>query len=197
MAQPGEQFELFYSNNTIYSNFYPAPFTDPRLKFPTGSSYHQTRDFSFVHVEQYMHACKAMLFKDDEMLDRILYASDPMDSKKLGRLVSGFDDGVWSSLARDIVTRGCWLKFSQNQTLREEMLKTEGRTFVECAPRDRRWGIGLGINNPRAVIRSKWRGSNWLGECLDSSRAHIMAGTEPLSKDLSVVRGHLSLSFSD
>ena len=77
------------------------------------------------------------------------------------------------------------------------MLKTEGRTFVECAPRDQRWGIGLGINNPRAVIRSKWRGSNWLGECLDSSRAHIMAGTEPLSKDLSVVRGHLSLSFSD
>ena len=138
MADHKELFELFYSNNTIYSNFYPAPFTDPRLEFPSGSAHHQTVDFSFAHVEQYMHACKAMLFRDDEVLDRILSASDPMDTKKLGREVSGFDDGVWSSLARDIVRRGCWLKFSQNQQLREKMLRTEGRRFVECAPRDRR-----------------------------------------------------------
>ena len=64
-----------------------------------------------------MHACKALLFKDDETLDRILSATDPMETKKLGREVAGFEDDVWCSVARDIVTRGCWLKFSQNEVL--------------------------------------------------------------------------------
>ena len=49
--QHKETFELFYSNNTIYSNFYPAKFKDSRLKFPEGSAYHKAEDFSFVHVE--------------------------------------------------------------------------------------------------------------------------------------------------
>ena len=181
-AYQKEQFELFYSNNTIYSNFYPATFTDPQLKFPCGSVYHNSQEFSFVHVEQYMHACKALLFKDDETLDRILSATDPMETKKLGREVAGFEDDVWCSVARDIVTRGCWLKFSQNEVLWQQMERTEGRTFVECAPRDRRWGIGLGTKNPLCVNRNKWRGLNWLGECLDATRAHIKAGTEPASQ---------------
>ena len=136
--QQKESFELFYSNNTIYSNFYPAKFTDPRLKFPEGSVHHGVEDFSFLHVEQYMHACKALLFKDNETLDQILAATDPLDTKNLGRQVAGFEDEVWCSLARDIVTRGCWLKFSQNRDLWDQMETTENRTFVECAPRDRR-----------------------------------------------------------
>ena len=136
--QQKESFELFYSNNTIYSNFYPAKFTDSRLKFPEGSVYHGVEDFSFVHVEQYMHACKALLFKDNERLDQILAATDPLETKNLGRQVAGFEDEVWCSLARDIVTRGCWLKFSQNKDLWEQMETTGNRTFVECAPRDRR-----------------------------------------------------------
>ena len=136
--QPKEIFELFYSNNTIYSNFYPAKFTDSGLRFPEGSVYHGVEDCSFVHVEQYMHASKALLFKDTETLDMILTATDPMDSKKLGREVAGFEDDVWCSVARDIVTRGCWLKFSQNKDLWAQMETTENRTFVECAPRDKR-----------------------------------------------------------
>ena len=133
-----EIFELFYSNNTIYSNFYPATFTDSRLKFPEGSVYHKVEDFSFVHVEQYMHACKALLFADTETLDKILAATDPMETKMLGRQVGGFKDDIWCSVARDVVTRGCWLKFSQNKDLWTQMETTEKRTFVECAPRDRR-----------------------------------------------------------
>ena len=41
--------------------------------------------------------------------------------------------------ARNIVTRGCWLKFSQNAELLKEMEETGEREFVECAPRDRRF----------------------------------------------------------
>ena len=85
-----------------------------------------------------MHACKALLFKDTETLDKILTATDPMETKNLGRKVAGFEDDVWCTVARDIVTRGCWLKFSQNEDLRAQMETTKKRTFVECAPRDKR-----------------------------------------------------------
>ena len=51
------------------------------------------------------------MFKDYEVLESILSTSDPMESKALGRKVSNFVDEDWVALARDIVTRGCWLKF--------------------------------------------------------------------------------------
>ena len=51
------------------------------------------------------------MFKDNEVLENILLTSDPMETKKLGRKVSNFVDADWVAVARDIVTRGCWLKF--------------------------------------------------------------------------------------
>ena len=140
MTQIKDQFVLFYSNGCIYSNFYPAKFQDPSLmrNIPETSKYYDDKEFEFLHVEQYMHACKALLFKDIDILDKILDATDPIETKTLGRKVADFDDKTWTNVARDIVTRGCWLKFSQNDALKEEMVKTGDREFVECAPRDTR-----------------------------------------------------------
>ena len=100
-------FVLFYSNNSFFSNFYHAEFQDKELMsvIPEESQYHGKKDFKFHHVEQYMHACKAMLFKDYEVLDNILDTADPLTTKRLGRQVSNFDDDVWKAAARDIVTR--------------------------------------------------------------------------------------------
>ena len=60
MASRSEEYELFYSNSSVYSNFYPAKFSDPELmqRLPESSAFSRDRDFRFVHVEQYMHACK-------------------------------------------------------------------------------------------------------------------------------------------
>ena len=60
MAAKSEKYELFYSNSSVYSNFYPAGFTDPELmrRIPDTSDFCRKGDFTFVHVEQYMHACK-------------------------------------------------------------------------------------------------------------------------------------------
>ena len=62
MASKSEKYELFYSNSSVYSNFYPAGFTDPELmrRIPesSASDFSREGDFTFVHVEQYMHACK-------------------------------------------------------------------------------------------------------------------------------------------
>lgn len=60
MASKTEKYELFYSNSSVYSNFYPARFSDPDLmqRLPESSAFSRDKKFKFVHVEQYMHACK-------------------------------------------------------------------------------------------------------------------------------------------
>ena len=78
MTQVKEDFVLFYSNS-IYSNFHPAKFTDQELMrvLPKSSKFSGQIDFQFSHVEQYMHANKALLFNDIQMFDQILATSDP------------------------------------------------------------------------------------------------------------------------
>jgi predicted NAD-dependent protein-ADP-ribosyltransferase YbiA (DUF1768 family) len=44
---------------------------------------------------------------------------------------------------------------------------------VEASPRDRKWGIGLGMRNADALDRKKWRGSNILGQVLMDVRDEL------------------------
>ena len=182
-----ENFVLFYSTKSIYSNFHPAEFTDQEISriIPKSSIFSGQKDIKFSHVEQFMHAFKALLFFDIPIFDKILSTSDPKTAKQLGRLVQKFDDKVWTAIVRDIVTRGCFLKFNQNEKLQQQLL-ADGtrRQFVECAPRDQRWGIGLGIKNPKCLKPNYWQGQNWLGRCLDKVWKHLADGTKPKCKNL-------------
>lgn len=45
---------------------------------------------------------------------------------------------------------------------------------MEASPSDKIWGIGLSQNDPRASDRSKWRGTNWLGEILTEVREELL-----------------------
>jgi len=72
-------------------------------KIPESSKFSDEKDFEFVHVEQYMHACKALLFGDIEVFDEILSTEDPKEAKKLGRKVANFEDSVWITVARNVV----------------------------------------------------------------------------------------------
>ena len=83
MTQVKEEFVLFYSTNSIYSNFYPAEFRDEELMsiLPKSSKFCGQMDFWFSHVEQYMHARKALLFLDIPMFDQILSVSNPKVAK--------------------------------------------------------------------------------------------------------------------
>jgi predicted NAD-dependent protein-ADP-ribosyltransferase YbiA (DUF1768 family) len=44
-------------------------------------------------------------------------------------------------------------QFTQNRALCEQMLCTVGTTLVECNEKDRRWGIGLALNDARRLHR--------------------------------------------
>ena len=146
---------------SCFSQWYEASFQIDGVKYQT--------------AEHYMMAEKARLFKDNEILAKILAVSHPGEAKKLGRQVKGFDQETWLEHRSPIVVQGNVGKFNQNEALKEFLLNTGERILVEASPRDRIWGIGLGQNNPDAANPDKWRGLNLLGFALMKVRSLLRA----------------------
>ena len=128
----------------------------------------------FNCAEQFMMAEKARLFSDTDTLVKIMAATSPKEQKRLGREVQGFDKEKWDAQAREIVYRGNYAKYKQNDDLRAELFATAGTTLVEASPVDKIWGIGLAADDDDAQDRSTWRGLNWLGEVLTKVRDDLM-----------------------
>jgi ribA/ribD-fused uncharacterized protein len=153
-----EQFTFFWSGP--FSNWHPSPF--------------EIEDIWYNCSEQYMMAEKARLFGDSETLGKIMASPDPSDQKRYGREVQGFVKEKWDAVAKGVVYRGCRAKFTQNPDLKAILLATAGTTLVEASPEDRIWGIGLRKTDSRSKDRSKWLGTNWLGETLTKIREDIL-----------------------
>lgn len=150
----------FYGRDSYLSNFYPALFT--------------LQGKTFGNIEQYFQYTKAITFGDRIRADMILEAPrDPVKCKMLGRRVQNFDRSHWDAISYRVMLTGVHAKFSQNPKLRELLLATDNAMIAECAPRDRLWGIGLGMNNSRADDPSQWRGQNKLGQVLMEVRANL------------------------
>jgi ribA/ribD-fused uncharacterized protein len=154
-----ETFTFFWSGP--FSQWHPSPFVIDGVHYNC--------------AEQYMMAEKARLFGDAKRESLIMSNPDPAVQKRLGREVQGFDDAVWKANAFDIVKRGSYAKFTQNEDLKAHLMATGNTTLVEASPEDRIWGIGLKKSDPRAKKRSTWRGTNWLGQVLTEVREQIRA----------------------
>lgn len=141
---------LFWNGH--WSNWFPAAFTLDGIEFNC--------------AEKYMMYMKAKTFNDTKSADLILQSKDPGYQKHLGRHVANFDPVVWDKVKEDIVYQGCLAKYSQNPTLKEEMLKSGDLTLVEASPYDKIWGIGLASDHPDATDETKWQGQNLLGKVL-------------------------------
>lgn len=113
---------------------------------------------------------KALLFDDTSIARLIMETDDPRMQKKLGRAVSNYDDRAWLDIADDVVYYGNRAKFTQNAVLYAALMATEGTVLVEASPYDRRWGIGLSVDDPRAQDRTQWHGENRLGFILTRLR---------------------------
>lgn len=113
-----------------------------------------------------MMAKKARLFHDDDALQKIMQAYDPMNQKKMGRRVQGYVDALWKEHCLNTVVRGNVAKFSQNEKLRDFLLSTGDKILVEASPKDSVWGIGLGEESPEAINPRRWSGTNLLGFAL-------------------------------
>ena len=135
-------------------------------------------------AEQFMMAEKARLFKDIDSEMKIMSTKSPREQQAIGRQVKDFHLQKWNSVARDIVTRGNIAKFSQNEDLKIILLSTDGMTLVEASPFDKIWGIGMAETDVDIHDKSKWRGTNWLGECLMNARYAILTSSTNQTMDL-------------
>lgn len=152
----------FFGQNNKYgefSNWYPCEFSDGVRQF------HNT--------EQFMMYYKAILFKDETMADMILNTSSPKLCKQYGRQVINFDNDVWAEKCEKIVTNGCYLKFTQNEELKQLLLSTDNKMLVEASPYDKIWGIGLRESDALQTPMEYWKGENKLGRCLMTVRGVI------------------------
>jgi ribA/ribD-fused uncharacterized protein len=147
-----ETMLLFWSTSEIYSNWHPASFVEDGVRF--------------ANSEQYMMWRKASCFGNEALAVRMLSETNPRKLKALGREVQGFDEDVWERERLPMMIRGCYLKFSQNESMREALLATGNRTIVEASPVDAIWGIGLAEDDPRALDPTSWQGRNLLGQAL-------------------------------
>lgn len=154
-----EQFVMFWKSPSPFDQWTLSPFTIDGIRY--------------VCPEQYMMASKARLFGDYEMEQQILATDNPKDHKQLGRAVRGFDHARWEAERHEIVFIANVAKYSQNSELKELLLDTGNKAFVEASPADRVWGIGLAANHRAAYDRATWMGLNLLGNILNEVRSAL------------------------
>ena len=137
----------------------------------------QIDGITFTSMEQYMMYKKAICFKDENIANQILAEKNVAKIKELGRLVSDYDEHIWNGVRQIIIYEGLFAKFSQNESLRSKLLDTKYSTLVECTVKDRIWGIGLSMTDPKRLIQTEWQGQNLLGYALmmvrDRLKSHI------------------------
>jgi ribA/ribD-fused uncharacterized protein len=131
----------------------------------------------FNCAEQYMMAEKARMFGDIQILNQIMSTNNPMEQKRLGRLVRNFDPVRWGNKCNSIVYKGNINKFEQNPRLKQRLLDTKDSIMVEASPYDKIWGVGLRESDPRITNPDLWQGQNRLGFVLMQVRDKLKSET--------------------
>ena len=127
----------------------------------------------YTSMEQYLMYGKAAVFKDEEMQQAILTTHDVAEIKQYGRQVKGYNETVWNGFRQLVLYRGLWLKFSQNEELRQKLIDTGNDMLVECARNDKIFACGISMKDPMRFDMSKWSGKNLLGFALMDLREQL------------------------
>lgn len=163
-----ENYTFFYGG--VFSNWYPLnsqpTYSVEQLQKPLFT----VNNIEYNTAEQFMMAQKAILFDDHETLSQIMQPCHPRDAKKLGRKVKNFNPAIWDKVAPNMILPGLFAKYTQNHDLLAKLLDTRDTVLVEASPHDTIWGIGLAANDPRALTKATWQGTNKLGYCLSFVR---------------------------
>jgi len=139
------------------------------------SSWFEIDGQKYSCAEQYMMYKKALLFEDEDVANAIMRTQNPMEQKALGRKVRGFNKDKWEEVCREYVYEANYAKFTQNPDLLFELVSYGDRDIVEASPEDPIWGIGMHETNPDIFDRTKWKGTNWLGEAIMRVRDTLKA----------------------
>ena len=74
----------------------------------------------------------------------------------------------------DIVLRGNYAKFSQDEELKKFIINTKNRVLVEASPYDSVWGIKMSSKDNNIENPHYWRGENLLGFALMEVRDKLI-----------------------
>jgi len=153
----------FFHENEEYgcfSNWYPAEFDYAGMHF--------------ANSEQFMMYHKVLMFHKYELAEQIMGTGDPAKCKKIaGQKFSEFDPELWEKTCVAIVKRGVKAKFTQNEDILKILLSTGNSLLAECSPFDKKWGIGIDINDPDRFVIARWKGKNLLGRILMTVREEL------------------------
>jgi ribA/ribD-fused uncharacterized protein len=169
-------------DNCVFSQWYCEPdgyfASTGKTIYDLSASFVMPVGERYSSAEKWMMLGKARMFKDAAVEQAILAEDDPAKIKALGRKISNYDDAAWMNVSHQHVVNGNYLKFTQNQRLRDILLATVGRYMVEAtSENDKIWGIGFRANTneerTNALLhRGQWH-QNRLGEALNEVRAKI------------------------
>jgi len=150
---------VFYTRNSVLSNFYmDTPF--------------KVDGVSYNCAEQYIQNAKALLFDDEETAYKIMRAKTSNEQCQLGKKVKGYNEQKWMRAAEDVLSKANLAKFDQNEHARNTLLQTESNVLGE-ASKNKKWGIGLSLNDANVTNPQHWDGKNIFGQVLEKVRRQI------------------------
>ncbi len=155
---------LFYGEtkpNGWMSNFYPSA-----IACPSGAV--------CATMEHYFHFWKAMHFYDARAARAVIDAKTPKEAKACGRAVRGFVEAEWNDVRETYMLAGLRLKVRQHPEIAKALVATGTAPLGEAAPRDKVWGIGLGVERARAMDPALWPGRNLMGKAWETVRAELV-----------------------
>ncbi len=130
-----EAMILFYDYKTElykeFSNFYPSEIKVDGKTYPT--------------VEHYFQACKATT---EEKHEEVRRAENPDEAKKLGKSIKQIRPD-WEDIKSDVMRKGVYAKFTQNEDLKELLVCTGDKIIHEHTKNDKVWGWFKGEGEDR------------------------------------------------
>merc|ERR1719343_333289 len=109
----------------------------------------------------------------------ICEARRPNQAKALGRRVRNFDSKLWDKVVCHVAFCVVYEKFRQAPELKSVLQGTGDRLIAEATTRDKNWGIGIDLGDPRVRDPSMWRGANILGWALMGARRALREESAP------------------
>ena len=154
-----------YDEYGYFSNWYHADFEYAGKRFSS--------------VEQFMMYHKVMMFGKYSLGQAIMESDNVAEIKKLGRTrFPEFNSKIWDETCYAIVKRGVRAKFEQNKDILDKLLDTENKILAECSANDKKWGIGVAIDDSGRYDPCCWTGKNYLGRILMEVREDLKLASD-------------------